>query len=132
MIQNEFMRYPTREFSLSGKNMTKSNYIVLMNITDSIPSCTVLDLSRLTDTRIISPNLENPMYLIKIFLPNSVELIGDNFLYDCKSLTNITMSNSVEQIRNNFLSGCASLLDITLPKRFHNLKLAKNVRINWV
>ena len=50
-----------------------------------------------------------------IVIPNTVDNIGDNAFYDCKSLVSIIIPDSVIRIGDWAFCGCTSLSSITIP-----------------
>lgn len=71
--------------------------------------------------RVIQRNAFAHTALESVYIPDSVEEIGDLCFYSCKSLQSIRMSESLVDLGDAAFSGCESLVSISLPNSLRKL-----------
>ncbi len=65
----------------------------------------------------ICSNAFSSSNLTNIFIPDSVEFIGEKAFYSCQNITSITLSNNITEIEDKTFYNCYKLESIIIPDR---------------
>ena len=63
----------------------------------------------------ITPPFLNNIKLVKVIIPESVIVIGDDIFTDCKNLKTVSLPKYIEEIKPYTFSGCKRLYSVTIP-----------------